>query len=225
MNPKVFIFNGGSSVGKTTLCKAVQDSLPEPSVLLGIDVFWLSLPPKQLDLDRVDPEYYSWRYEKESEDEEYFRIIPGPLLNENMAARYEATVAYLRRGFTVVADEVFWKFEWAVEAYQAFDGYEAYLIGVYCDEDVLEQREKARGDRYPGWGRGSQHFAHRDMRYDMTIDTSHMPPSELAKQVLSAIEGGLKPRALNCVVNHRDGVKATCPCCRNSSLVCQDNEP
>lgn len=57
---KLIIINGGSSVGKTSLCHALQNLLPECYMLIGIDLFWLALPPKQLDLSQVEPQYYSY---------------------------------------------------------------------------------------------------------------------------------------------------------------------
>ena len=57
------IVNGGSSVGKTSMCRALQDMLwehrHEMYCLLGIDAFWFTLPPKQLDLARVEAEFYT----------------------------------------------------------------------------------------------------------------------------------------------------------------------
>lgn len=191
----MIILNGGSSAGKTTLCKAIQDTMPQPFMLLGIDAFWLALPPKQLNLDLVDPDYYSWRYEKFG-DEEYFRIVPGRLLNLAMTTRYEAVAPFLKNGINVVADEVFWTPAWARAAHETLSQFEVFLVGVYCDDAVLESREKARGDRWSGWARGSQFFAHRNMQYDITINTSRKSPTECALEIKSAIDGGLTPHGL-----------------------------
>ena len=40
----LIILNGGSSAGKTTLGKAMQDAMEECYLLLGIDAFWFTLP-------------------------------------------------------------------------------------------------------------------------------------------------------------------------------------
>ena len=77
-NGKLVIINGGSSVGKTSLARALQDIMPECYMLLGIDIFWLALPPKQLNLSHVDPEFYTWSDQTESDGREYFQIQPGP---------------------------------------------------------------------------------------------------------------------------------------------------
>src|SRR5438046_2141953 len=102
------ILNGGSSAGKTSVGHALQDLMEEPYLLLGIDLVWLAIPPRQLDLDRVDPRYYTWRVTVE-DGKEYFEIVPGPLLDRVMSGRYRAIRAYLDLGLNVLADEVLWK--------------------------------------------------------------------------------------------------------------------
>ena len=90
------IVNGGSSVGKTSLCRALQDMLWERKrqlyCLLGIDAFWLSLPPKQLDVRRVEAEFYTTET-YEDNGLPYFIVHPGPLLDEVMYARHRAIKA------------------------------------------------------------------------------------------------------------------------------------
>ena len=45
---RVVILNGGSSAGKTTLARALQSTLPEPWLLLGIDLMIWTLPPEMI---------------------------------------------------------------------------------------------------------------------------------------------------------------------------------
>ncbi len=195
MPGRVIILNGGSSTGKTSLVKALQDAfLPEPYLALGIDVFWMAMPDKELDLDRVDPQYYTWVKEYK-DDEPYLRIVPGPILDQMMSARYKAIAAYLKDGLNVVADDVVWKRLWLEESLKALEGLDAFFVGVFCDERVIAHREILRGDRRTGWGRGSQLYAHKDAIYDITIDTSLQSSQECAAKIKNAIEGGLKPTA------------------------------
>jgi chloramphenicol 3-O phosphotransferase len=87
----LIILNGGSSAGKTTLGKALQDTMGECYLLLGIDAFWFTLPPRQLDLDRAEPDYYSWDVTIE-DGLEYFKVTPGPILDRVMQGRYREFV-------------------------------------------------------------------------------------------------------------------------------------
>lgn len=47
----IIVVNGGSSVGKTTLFRALQRALTAPHLLSGGDIFFLERPPFYLDYD------------------------------------------------------------------------------------------------------------------------------------------------------------------------------
>jgi chloramphenicol 3-O phosphotransferase len=193
---QLILLNGGSSAGKTSLGKALQDLLAEPFLLLGIDVFWLALPPRQLDLDLVEPAYYSWHVETH-DHKKHFVIDPGPILDAAMYARYRATAAYLASGLNVIADEVLWKRAWLADALRVFEPYDVYFIGVHVADAEGARRERERGDRHAGWNRGSARCAHQNAQgtYDLEVDTTHQTPSQCAARIKAALNGGLKPTA------------------------------
>lgn len=194
---KIIILNGGSSAGKTTLAQAFQDlMLPQTYLLQGIDMFWFSLPPKELDLDRVDPEFYSHMSDKHDGKEE-FRIVPGPLLDKLMLGRYKAMSVYLRQGFNIIADEVVWKRSWLEEAIKDLLDFDAYFINVHCSDTIGAEREKLRGNRHAGWNRCSARYASKDALYDLSLDTGVSCPEECAAQLRQALEQGLEPTAFS----------------------------
>lgn len=195
MPGKLVVLNGGSSAGKTSLAHALQDQFEEPYLLLGIDAFWFSIPPRQLDLDRVEPRYYTWRVYEEN-GKEYFEIVPGPILDQVMAGRYRAIRAYLDLGLNVIADEVLWKCQWLEDALRLLDGYEVYLIGVEVSDSEGARREHDRGDRHEGWNRGSARAAHRNCgRYDLEVDTTSLSPAAAANKIKDMLESGTPPTA------------------------------
>lgn len=185
---RVIILNGGSSAGKTTLGKALQDLLlPEPYLLLGIDAFWLALPPRQLSLETVEPRYYSWDTTVEN-GLEYFRIIPGPILDRAMRARYRAIAQFLDEGLNVIADDVIWKREWLIDALKILAPCRVFMVGVFVSDAEGARREEIRGDRHPGWDRGSARYAHHDAIYDLTVDTTLMTPEQEAARIKQALD-------------------------------------
>ena len=190
----LIILNGGSSAGKTTLAKALQDALDECYLLLGIDVFWMALPPRQLDLARVEPKYYSWDVTVE-DGLEYFKVTPGPILDDLMHGRYLAMREFLDLGFNVVADDVIWKREWLLDALRIFEDYRVYFVGVFVSDEEGARRETARGDRHAGWDRGSARYAHHDATYDLSIDTTDHDPNQCAAEIKRALADGAKPKA------------------------------
>jgi chloramphenicol 3-O phosphotransferase len=193
---QLLVLNGGSSAGKTSLAQALQDLMPQPWMLLGIDVFWMALPPRQLDLDRVEPAYYSWRMETHG-GKKHFVVEPADVLDRAMYARYRATAAYLDAGLNVIADEVLWKPEWLADALRVFEPYEVTFIGVHVSDAEGARRERERGDRHAGWNRGSARMAHLNARgvYDLEIDTTHETPASAAQKIKDALDGGLRPAA------------------------------
>lgn len=188
----LIILNGGSSAGKTSLGRALQDLYDEPFLLLGIDAFWFSIPPKQLDLEHVEPRYYTCKSHFEN-GLEYFEITPGPVLDRVMRARYEAIAKFLDAGFHVIADDVVWKREWLLDALEIFLGYRVFFVGVYVSDAEGARRETVRGDRHPGWDRGSARFTHRDAIYDLTVDTTAETPGAIALRIKDALESGIAP--------------------------------
>lgn len=191
----LIILNGGSSAGKTSLGRALQDAmLPEAWLLLGIDAFWFSLPPRELDLQRVAPEYYSWDVHREN-GLEYFRITPGPILDRVMRGRTKAIAQFLELGLNVVADDVIWKREWLLDALRVFAPYRVYFVGVFVSDEEGARREQQRGDRHDGWDRGSARYAHHDAIYDLRIDTTHQTPWGCADEIKLALRKGLSPTA------------------------------
>lgn len=196
MSPaKVIIINGGSSAGKTSMSLAFQNMVSEPYFLLGIDMYWFAMPPKEIDLETVTPQYYQWYQEKSEDGLEYFRILPGKYLNESMLARYKSMAAYLERGLNVIADEVFWTRDWLVESLRIFEPYTCYYVGIYCSDEELSRREVQRGDRYLGWARGSQIYSHKDAIYDLTIDNTFKTPEECAQEIKTLVETVENPGA------------------------------
>jgi chloramphenicol 3-O phosphotransferase len=191
----IIILNGGSSYGKTSLAKVLQDLMPTPTLLMGIDLFWFTLPAKQLDLDQVDPQYYHWEIIGEPGQEEFI-IQPGPLLTQLMKGRYQAITHFLDLGFNVIADDVIWERPWLEDTLRILTPYRTFFIGVYCADTVSAKREHDRGDRHAGWARGSGHAAHKDAIYDLTIDTSYETPQECALEIKAALDAGLQPTAL-----------------------------
>jgi chloramphenicol 3-O phosphotransferase len=57
------------------------------------------------------------------------------------------------------------------------------MVGVFAPFEVLEARERERGDRMIGLARWQYERVHRDMTYDLEIDTSSPTPMECAELI------------------------------------------
>lgn len=194
---KLILLNGGSSARKTSLALAFQDLAAECWMHIGIDLFWFALPPEQLDLARVRPEYYTWDSAVEADGLEWFTVHPGPILDLAMHSRYRAIRAYLDNGMNVIADDVIWTREWLVDALRVFEGCRVWMVGVHVSDEEGARRELERGDRHPGWNRGSARAAHADAEYDFELDTTATPVHELARELHESYQACPYPMAFN----------------------------
>ena len=66
-------------------------------------------------------------------------------------------------------------------------GLQWLLVGVVASLDVLEKRESSRGNRILGEARAQVDLIHRDIEYDLTVDTARLSPEECARAILAAL--------------------------------------
>ena len=83
----------------------------------------------------------------------------------------------------VIADDVIWKRDWLLDALRIFRGYQVWMVGVHVSDAEGARREQERGDRHPGWNRGSARAAHADAEYDFEVDTTATPVAVLARRL------------------------------------------
>lgn len=101
-----------------------------------------------------------------------------------------ATAAeYARHGQNVLLDNVLPAEGWN---YLAADlaGYSVFLVGVHCSVEVLDARERSRGDRPLGLASSQAGKIHANRVYDFEVDTSHQDSIECAARVRAWLESG-----------------------------------
>jgi len=64
----------------------------------------------------------------------------------------------------------------AVRQTELLAGFEVFTVGVFAPLEVLEARERQRGDRLIGLARWQYHRVHRGMAYDLEVDTGRATP-------------------------------------------------
>ena len=77
-----------------------------------------------------------------------------------------------------------------------FSDLPAWLVGIRCPLEVLEERERARRDRTLGQARLQYNLVHAHGVYDVEVDTSSHTPEECAQIILQRLHAG-SPRAFS----------------------------
>jgi chloramphenicol 3-O phosphotransferase len=177
----VILLNGSSSYGKTSILHALQDLLPAPFLDMGIDRFIFMMPRRYL--------------ERPLWDEVLGRATQaGETGMRLFSAMHHAIAAAAAVGQNIVADHVFVEQTWVAECAALLAGMPAYLIGLSCPLEVLEQREQMRKDRTLGQARAQFEIVHRYCVYDLELDTSETPVEACAERIAARL--GAPPEAL-----------------------------
>lgn len=102
-----------------------------------------------------------------------------------MKGMRHAIVAMAAQGNNLVVDEVMIGQE-AREYRALLSRFDVRLVGLFAPLEVLEARERERGDREIGLARWQFDRVHRDITYDLEIDATATTPLENAQQIRDA---------------------------------------
>jgi chloramphenicol 3-O phosphotransferase len=166
----VVVLNGGSSAGKTSIGRCLQDLLPRPWLLLGVDDL-IDIAPSSL-----------VSYGPEGQ------VLLGDQWRALEAAWSRGVAAMARAGAGVIIDDVF--LDGAVSQQRTseyLEGLEVLWVGVRCAPEGAEARERARGDRPPGMAARQALEVHRGVVYDLVVDSSSATPQECARLIAARL--------------------------------------
>jgi chloramphenicol 3-O phosphotransferase len=184
MNPgKIILLNGTSSSGKSSILKALQKILEEPYLEAGLDKFIWMLPSRYLNRPLWD-------------DVLGLAVSAGLLGHQLVSGMHHSLAALSRSGLNVLADHVLVEPNWVRECAELLVDLPAYLIGIRCPLEVLEQRERERRDRTLGQARAQYGHVHAHGLYDFEVDTSIGDVGESAGQIAAFLRSGAEPFAL-----------------------------
>ncbi len=155
--------------------RALQERLEPPYLDMGIDRFIFMLPKRYLNRPLWDDVLGKADHAGET----------GHWLFSGM---HEAIAAAARAGLNVIADHVLVEKRWVDECARLFADLPAYLIGVQCPLEVLEERERSRKDRTLGQARLQYPVIHKYVKYDLQVDTSVLTPEECAERIIERIQ-------------------------------------
>jgi len=177
---RVILLNGASSSGKSTLAKALQAAMPEPFLHVSSDHFVDAgmLPRRTSDGGPFD----WWRQLRPRFFAGFHRCLP----------------ALAHAGNNLIVEHIIEFPAWRSQLADLLDGLDVFLIGVHCDVDEIDRRERERGNR--GLGEGRTHVIHDRIHtfgpYDLDLDTTAGVTAGLVASALGAWRNRPASRAL-----------------------------
>jgi chloramphenicol 3-O phosphotransferase len=158
----VILLNGTSSSGKTTIAGLLQKRLGSKWVIKSIDGFLETLPVIQ---------------RARTKDELRKLVFDAiPEFHRNILRE-------VNLGSQVIIDHVLQEKEWGEDFNAAFGSYDVVRVGVNCSLEVLEKRERDRGDRNLGMAKKQFLTVHAGISYDLEVDTSALTAEECAERI------------------------------------------
>jgi chloramphenicol 3-O phosphotransferase len=169
---QVIVLNGGSSSGKSTIARALQEVLPGQWLTFGVDVLIEALPGR-------------------GEDPRSGLVLePDGTVTVRAAFRavediwYSGLAVMARRGALLILDEALLSGGAGQRRLRALlDGLDVLWAGVHCDSLVAAAREAARPDRVPGMAVKQAAAVHAGVVYDVEVDTTGRPAAACARQI------------------------------------------
>ncbi|MEQ8483687.1 MAG: hypothetical protein RIB46_04935 [Pseudomonadales bacterium] len=188
---KIIFLNGSSSAGKTTLAIMLQQLLDDPWQHMALDQFRDGMPGRYRGLNSPDGTPGALGLNvvpTERDGQRITRISFGDHGEQVLRGMRRAIAAFAREGNNVIIDDLLFKPDYLIDYAHALDGLEAWLIGVRCSLDVVNQREALRSGRFPGTATSHFHEIHaHGAEYDLEIDTSDATPRACAEQIVARL--------------------------------------
>lgn len=173
----IILLNGVGSVGKSSIAKGLQSIAREPFLHLEMDAFFAMMPERYQD----HPEGVSFETEKQRGHPSVV-IRTGPVAKRVFRGMRHAVAAMARQGNNIIVDDVLLGDELA-EYRALLAGFTFHAVGVFAPLDVLEQRERLRGDRLIGLARWQFDRVHAGKGYDLELDAGAATPLECAERI------------------------------------------
>jgi chloramphenicol 3-O phosphotransferase len=176
--PVVIIVNGISSVGKSTTARKLQKITRDPFLHVQGDAF-LEMLPRRL-MDHPDGIVFRTLADKDGPS---IAIDIGPAVERNMRGMRAAVSAMAKEGNSLIVDDVMLRSEEQRFYREKLSGIRHHFVGLVATLEVLEQRERDRGDRLIGLAKWQWERVHVGMDYELTLNTGELSAEECAKAI------------------------------------------
>lgn len=169
---RILLLNGASSSGKTSLAKALQYLLESPYLYLGLDTFIDMFPDGYGDVE-----------------DKFLQEINRKHI---LSAMNTCIVSLADSGYNLIIDHVLDERDSEKEILSQLSSFHVMFIGIRCPLEILEKREKSRGDRQIGLAKSQYDTVHSNKAYDLEVDTNLYNSTECACRIQLHFDLGSK---------------------------------
>ena len=163
---QIILLNGTSSSGKTTVGKLLQQALRDPE--------WLFLS-----IDDALGKFPKHAFEtKEKFSRNVLKTVPG---------FHRSVASFAKQELPIIVDHVFQEQGWLEDYKKATYGLKTIYVGLKCPIEVLEERERNRGDRKLGLARMQYPKVHRGLAYDLEFDTNTLGADACVDRIIKVL--------------------------------------
>lgn len=192
----VIYINGPSSAGKSTLIRALQNELTETYLRIGIDPVIGMMPPRLNDwsegVARTDENItrgFCWNFSEHVDDSPTHTLISGPEGKRITDLLHILARTMVSSGYSIIIDDVALGGSHDIARWRkTLEGFSVLWVGLTAPLEVLEKRERNRGDRAIGSSRTQVSLVHQgDIQYDCFFDTEQVSLEQMVQQIKAKI--------------------------------------
>jgi chloramphenicol 3-O phosphotransferase len=185
----IVIINGCASAGKTSIIKEMQKLCDKPLLHVGIDRFWAMIPDQYKEYGPKAHEGYLFSQTADNDNNPIVHVKKGPFGEQISTTMPQVIKCFADCGHDVAVDTIFTDDIQLCDYVKALQDHTVYFVGIVCELQELERREKQRGNRSLGLARGQIDFIHQHNKdyYDLIIDSTRCDAAECAQSILNFI--------------------------------------
>lgn len=184
---QVVYLNGPSSVGKSTLARALQEKLPTYFLHIGIDRIIGMMPLKTNDWegDKGPLDGFYWKEESDLAGHRILTLQQGDFAAKIISTYHAIVLTLLQEEHSVIIDDVAFG-QADVEIWQELLApYKVLWVGLSAPIEILEAREIER-KRPLGSTRAQYLQVHDGVKYDLMLDSSKYSTSDIVQIILKS---------------------------------------
>ncbi len=190
----IIILNGVSSSGKSSIARALQAAWHTPLVHVGVDTF-IDMIPARFCGEGKEARYGLQFVPVQTPEGPMVEIHPGPYAKRLFAGMIGAIGALAHARNDIILDEVLFADDMLREYVRELQSQTVYFVAIHCPLEIVEQRERERGDRFINSAKAQFPLVHGPTRhYDLELDTSLSSPHELADLIMAYVTTTPKPQ-------------------------------